>query len=165
MRITPMNKKVLYFLNIKENPAKKHIDRKLIFRIRIFYVIGIILTGLMLYEVLEGIIGIELSIGGFLVGLFLGFIATRMFIIHWHEEKAKVVSRFDSIGIVVMLLYVAFSASRTWLFGHWIQGSILTAFTYSILAGVMIGRLVGMRLKIKNILSEQCISLQKKVPR
>lgn len=165
MRITPMNKKVLYFLNIKENPAKKHIDRKLIFRIRIFYVIGIILTGLMLYEVLEGIIGIELSIGGFLVGLFLGFIATRMFIIHWHEEKAKVVSRFDSIGIVVMLLYVAFSASRTWLFGHWIQGSILTAFTYSILAGVMIGRVVGMRLKIKNILSEQCISLQKKVPR
>lgn len=165
MRITPMNKKVLYFLNIKEHPAKKHIDRKLIFRIRIFYVIGIILTGLMLYEVLEGIIGIELSIGGFLVGLFLGFIATRMFIIHWHEEKAKVVSRFDSIGIVVMLLYVAFSASRTWLFGHWIQGSILTAFTYSILAGVMIGRVVGMRLKIKNILSEQCISLQKKVPR
>lgn len=165
MRITPMNKKVLYFLNIKEHPAKKHIDGKLIFRIRIFYVIGIILTGLMLYEVLEGIIGIELSIGGFLVGLFLGFIATRMFIIHWHEEKAKVVSRFDSIGIVVMLLYVAFSASRTWLFGHWIQGSILTAFTYSILAGVMIGRVVGMRLKIKNILSEQCISLQKKVPR
>lgn len=150
-------KKVLNFLNIKEHPAKKHIDRKLIFRIRIFYVIGIILTGLMLYEVLEGIMGIELSIVGFLLGLFLGFIATRMFIIHWHEERAKVVSRFDTIGIIIMLLYVAFSVSRTWLFGHWIHGSVLTAFTYSILAGIMIGRLVGMRLKIKNILSEQCI--------
>jgi hypothetical protein len=154
-----MNKKVLTFLNIKEHPANKHIDRKLIFRIRIFYLIGIVLTGLMLYEVLEGIIGIELSFGGFLVGLFLGFIATRMFIIHWHEERAKVVSRFDTIGIFVMLLYVAFSASRTWLFGHWIHGSVLTAFTYSILAGVMIGRLVGMRLKIKNILSERRISV------
>ena len=83
--------------------------------------IGILLTGLMLYEVLEGIIGIELSLGGFLLGLFLGFIATRMFIIHWHDEKAKVVSRFDTIGIVIMLLYVVFSASRTWLFGHWIM--------------------------------------------
>jgi hypothetical protein len=82
-----------------------------------------------------------------------------MFIIHWHEEKAKVVSRFDMIGIFVMVLYVAFSASRTWLFGHWIHGSVLTAFTYSILAGVMIGRIVGMRLKIKNILSEQSISV------
>jgi hypothetical protein len=43
-----MNKKISNFLNIKEHPAKKHIDRKLIFRIRIFYVIGILLTGLML---------------------------------------------------------------------------------------------------------------------
>lgn len=154
-------KKVLNFLNIKEHPAKKHIDRKLIFRIRVFYVIVTILTGFMLYDVLEGIIGIELSLGGFLLGLFLGFVATRMFIIHWHEERAKVVSRFDTIGIIVMLLYVAFSVSRTWLFGHWIQGSVLTAFTYSILAGVMMGRIVGMRLKIKNILSEQCISVEK----
>ncbi len=148
-------KKILNFLNIKEHPGKKHIDRKLIFRIRIFYVMGIILTGLMMYDVLEGIIGIELSLGGFLVGLFLGFIATRMFIIHWHEERAKIVSRFDTIGIIIMLLYVAFSVSRTWLFGHWIHGSILTAFTYSILAGIMIGRIVGMRIKIKNILSKQ----------
>jgi len=149
--------KILNFLNIKEHPAKRHIDRKLIFRIRIFYVIGIIMTGLMLYDILGGMIGFELSLGGFLLGLFLGFIATRMFIIHWHDEKAKVVSRFDTIGIFVMLLYVAFSASRTWFFGHWIHGSVLTAFTYSILAGVMIGRIVGMRLKIKNILSEQFI--------
>jgi|GEM_PF-396027 len=148
-------KKILNSLNFKERPEKKHIDRKLIFRIRIFYVIGIILTGLMLYEILEGIIGIELSLGGFLLGLFLGFIATRMFIIHWHEESAKVVSRFDTIGIIIMLFYMAFSVSRAWLFGHWIHGSILTAFTYSILAGVMIGRIAGMRLKIKNILSKQ----------
>lgn len=147
-------RKVLNSLNIKEHPAKKHIDRKLIFRIRIFYVIGIILTGLMLYDVLEGIIGIELSLGGFLLGLFLGFIATRMFMIHWHEESAKVVSRFDTIGIIIMLFYVAFSASRAWIFGHWIHGYILTAFTYSTLAGIMIGRIVGMRIKIKNILSE-----------
>jgi hypothetical protein len=63
-----MNKKILNFLNIKEHPAKKHIDRKLIFRIRIFYVIGILLTGLLLYEVLEGIIGVELALGGFLLG-------------------------------------------------------------------------------------------------
>ena len=151
-------KKIVNFLKIKEHPAKKHIDRKLIFRIRIFYVIGIILTGLMLYDVLEGIIGFELSIGGFLLGLFLGFLATRMFIIHWHEERAKVVSRLDTIGIIVMLIYMTFSLSRAWFFGHWIHGSVLTAFTYSILAGIMIGRIVGMRLKIKNILSGQFIS-------
>jgi len=59
-------------------------------------VIGIILTGLMIYDVLEGIIGIELSLGGFILGLFLGFLATRMFIIHWHEERAKVVSRYNN---------------------------------------------------------------------
>jgi len=60
------------------------------------------MTGLMLYEVLEGIISIELALGGFLLGLFLGLIATRMFIIHWHEERSKVVSHFDTIGIFVI---------------------------------------------------------------
>lgn len=151
-------KRFLNFLNIKEHPAKKHIDRRLIFRIRIFYVIGIILAGLMLYDVFEDIIDIELSLGGFLLGLFIGVIATRMFIIHWHEERAKVVSRFDTIGIIIMLLYVTFSISRAWVFGHWIHGSVLTAFTYNILTGIMIGRIVGMRLKIKRILSEQSLN-------
>jgi hypothetical protein len=66
---------------------------------------------------------------------------------------------FDTLGFFVLLLYMAFSVSRTWLFGHWIHGSVLTAFTYSILAGVMLGRIVGMRLKIKNILAEQSISV------
>ncbi|MCX9081381.1 MAG: hypothetical protein OIN83_04220 [Candidatus Methanoperedens sp.] len=114
--------------------------------------IGIILTELMLFEVLKGIIGIGLSLIGFLLGLLLGFIATRMFIIHWHEEKAKFVSRFDTICIIVMLIYVAFSASRTSLFGNLIHGSVLTAFAYSILAGIMIGRIVGMRLNKRTVL-------------
>ncbi len=51
---------------------------------------------------------------------------------------------------------------KFWLFEHWIHGSIFTAFTYSILAGVMIGRILGMRLKIKNILSEQSISIEQR---
>lgn len=142
-------KNILNFLNNKEHPVEKHIDRKLNFRIRIFYMIGIILTELMLFEVLKGIIGIGLSLIGFLFGLFLGFIATRLFIIHWHEKRAKFVSHLDTIFIIVMLLYVAFSVSRTSVFGQWIHGSVLTAFAYSILAGIIIGRIVGMRLKIK----------------
>jgi len=129
MQNSPFFKKIENFLNVKEHPAKKHIDRKLIFRIRMFYVIGIILTGLMLYDVLEGIIGIELSLGGFLLGLFLGFLATRMFIIHWHEERAKVVSRFDTIGIIVMLKYMTFSLSRfKWM--------VLSAFRFQFYATV-----------------------------
>lgn len=155
------SKRLLGFLNIKEHPAKKHIDRRLIFRLRLFYVISILLIGLMLYDVFEGIIGIELVLGGFFLGAFIGLIANRMFVIHWHEERAQVVSRFDKVGIVILLLYVAFSISRRWLFGHWIQGSLLTAFTYDILAGVMIGRVAGMSLKIRNILSERSLPFKR----
>jgi len=150
-------KRLLSFLHIKEHPAKKHIDRRLIFRVRLFYAISMMLIGLMLYDVLEGIIGIGLALGGFFLGSFLGLIATRMFVIHWHEERAQIVSRLDKIGIIILLLYVLFSVSRKWLFGHWIQGSALTAFTYDILAGIMTGRLAGMRLKIKSILSERSL--------
>jgi hypothetical protein len=149
------------FWKMKDHPAKKHIDRKLIFRLWIFFGIVLVLTGLVLYDVIQGIIDIELAFGGFLLGLFLGYITSRIFIIHWHEDNAKVVSRLDAIGATILLIYMAISLSRTWIFEHWIHGSMLTAFTFSILAGIMLGRLLGMLLKIRTILLDRGIFYSK----
>lgn len=151
------SKKFFDILKLEDHPSKMHIDRKLIFRLRIFLVIVLVLTCLMLYDVLQGIIDIQLAFGGFLLGLFLGFIASRMFIIHWHEDNAKVVSRLDAIGVTILLFYMVISLSRTWIFEHWIHGSTLTAFTFSILAGIMLGRLLGMLFKIRTILLDRGI--------
>ncbi len=153
-------KKYFKIPKTKEHHLKKHIDRKLFNRLRIFFVIVMVLSGLMLYDILKGILGIELSLGGFILGLLPGFIASRMFFIYWHEENAKVVSRLDAIGIVILLLYVAFALSRKWILGHWLSGAALTAFTFSILAGIMLGRLLGMRLNIRKVLSDRGISLE-----
>ena len=153
-------KKYLQIPKRKEHHLEKHIDRKLYNRLRIFFVIVIILVGLIIYDVLGGVLNIGLALGGFALGLVVGFFASRMFLIHWHEENAKVVSRIDEIGFVVMLLYIFFALSINWIFGHWFHGAVLTAFTFSILAGVMLGRLLGMRLNVRKVLSDRGIPLE-----
>ncbi|MFH1048751.1 MAG: hypothetical protein V1732_03750 [Patescibacteria group bacterium] len=153
-------KKYLKIPKINEHHLKKHIDRKLFNRLRIFFVIVVILVGLMLYDVFEGILGVNLAFGGFIPGLLIGFFASRIFLIHWHEESAKVVSRMDAIGVIILLCYIFFALSRAWIFEHWIHGAALTAFTFSIMGGIMLGRLLGMRLNIKKILSDRGISFE-----
>lgn len=153
-------KKYLKLPKTKEHHLKKHIDRKLFTRLKIFFVIVIVLSALIIYDISEGILGINLAFLGYILGLIMGFIASRMFLISWHKESAKVVSRLDAIGIVILLLYIVFALSRRWIFGHWLTGSALTAFTFSILAGIMLGRFLGMRLNIRKVLSDRGISLE-----
>lgn len=153
-------KKYLKIPKIKEHHPKKHIDRKLYNRLKIFVIIVIILASLMLYDVREGILSVHLALGGFVLGIAIGFFVSRMFLIHWHEESAKVASRMDAIGVVILLGYLSFAFSRSWIFAHWIHGVALTAFTFSILAGIMLGRLLGMRLNIRKVLSSRGISLE-----
>ena len=70
------------------------------------------------------------------------------------------VSRMDTIGVVILVSYIAFAISRKWIFEHWIHGATLTVFTFAIMGGIMLGRLLGMRLNIKKVLTDRGISLE-----
>lgn len=153
-------KKYLKIPSITGRHLKKHIDPKLSIRLRMFFVIVLILIGLMLYDVFEGVLSIYLALGGFILGMIVGFFASRMSLIHWHEESAKVVSRIDAIGGVIMALYIIFAILRKWIFEYWLQGATLTAFTFSIIAGMMLGRLFGMHLNIRKVLLGRGIPLK-----
>ena len=106
-------------------------------------------------DIAQDIIPVPLAILGIALGLIIGFTAGYLSNINWHPETEKVVASMDRTGIIILVLYLSFSFSRRWIFGHWIHGPALTAFCFSIASGVMFGRLFSTRHQIKDILREK----------
>lgn len=118
----------------------------------VFFIITSVLSIIVFYDIFEGYISTLLACGGFALGVVIGLLAGRMFVIFWHPETGKVVSRLDKIGVVILVLYILLEAGRKWVFGHWLHGAELNAFGLSILTGLLLGRLLSMAMKIKKIL-------------
>lgn len=135
--------------------SKEFVHKKLIFRLRKFAVLFVIMTGVIIYDIVAGVVPIPLAIAGIALGLIIGFTVGHLSNIIWHEETNKVIAKIDRDGIIILVIYIAFSISRRWMFGHWIHGPALSAFCFSIASGVTLGRLLSTRFQIKEILKEQ----------
>ena len=58
-------------------------------------------------------------------------------------------------GLIVV--YIVFRIASKQLFGEFLSGDELTVVTFSLLAGIMIGRLLGMLRSVIGVLKEQNI--------
>lgn len=145
--------------NIKNNKeiAKRYIDRRLFMRLIIFAIVSLILVGVVIFNIASGKINIFYGTGGLGVGLIVGFLAGRMFNIFWHPEDEKVVSRLDAMGIAILILYIIMEIERDWIFGHWMTGPMLPAFSFAVLTGLILGRFLSMVFKIRKIFLEKNI--------
>lgn len=127
-------------------------ENRLSRRLLVFSIIMFVLSIIDVYNIFEGRISPLLAGGGFALGVTIGLLAGRMFIIFWHPETEKVVSRLDKVGIVILAFYIILEVGRKWVFGHWLHGAELNAFGLAILTGLLLGRLLSMAIKIKKIL-------------
>ena len=135
--------------------SKEHIDKKLLRRIRFFVFLLFVMTGVLVYEIFVSHINFLYIIFGVVIGLAVGFIIGRIFYIEWHTASRKVISRLDVVGIIVLVIYLVLSIFKHWIFAHWFRGAILSAFTFSFVEGVMLGRILSLRSNINKILTEQ----------
>lgn len=139
--------------------AKKHIDVKLINRLRIFIIMYVALLAYMIYDISTHAFNPWLIIAAFIGGVIIGYLAGRMFDIRWHEETSKVVARLDKIGVIILILYIAFSVAREQIFSLWFQGAFLTAFSLTFGTGAILGRLLMMSKNIKKVLTEKGLKM------
>lgn len=121
-------KKTIEGFKKRRNFSKKHIDKKLSNRLRIFFLVITILLGIVTYDVIIGKISILLALLGLCLGILLGWIAGRMFKIFWHTETKKVVSRIDKIGAIFLILYMAIEIGKKRIFGYRLHGDVLQVF-------------------------------------
>lgn len=132
--------------------SRKHVNKKLIFKLRRLAIVFLIISVIISYEVLSGVIHPLLAIGGLVSGYSIGALLGRFSNIHWHEETGKVISKWNKITIAILIIYLCFTFSKRWIFGHWLQGSMLTAFSFSLASGIMMGRIISIRKQIREIL-------------
>ncbi len=138
--------------------SEKTVEKKLIWRLRMFFAIFVIILGLIIFDISIGVIHLLLASGGIALGVLIGILIGRIFKIRWHEEEARVVARLDTIGTIMLICYFIFAFSRHWIFEHFIHGPALSAFIFCTVSGIMAGRILNMRLNIQKVLREQNIT-------
>lgn len=134
-----------------------HIDKRLQMRLRIYFIIAAVLLCIVIYNIGKGDINFFAAVGALVTGAFIGIITSRMFHLSWDKDARKVVSRLDMFGGVVLVLYILFEVFRDRIVGLLIHGPEVAAASFTVLAGVMIGRVLGTRGRIRTILKEQSV--------
>lgn len=134
-----------------------HLDKRLRFRLRIYFLISIILIGIFFFIIFRGALRIDLGIIGIAVGIVIGIFTSRMFHTSWDKNAKKVVSRLDVYGVIILILYIAFEISRERIVGFITHDFETGTIGFAVLTGIMFGRIIGTRGRIIDVLREQKI--------
>jgi len=148
----------------KNKHARKFVERKLVIRLYIFFVILVLLLGIIMYEIGNEYIPLSKTVSAFSIGVLTGVVFSRRKKIFWQEETAMVIARMDSIGIILLVVYVAYIIFRHEWLAHWFYGHELTAFSFSLAACAMAGRVFNIRRQIRRILKRKKILIKHPKP-
>ena len=139
----------------KGKGAKKYVERKLLRRLRLFFLIFFLLGIAIVYEINWKNIPWSICVGAMLIGLMIGAAFVRRKKIFWEEETSTVIAKMDKVGIYVLVIYILFIVVRHYFLHQWFKGNELTAFSLSLTTGAMAGRLLSIRSEIRQILKER----------
>ena len=117
-----------------------------------YSVVFVIMLGIVVCNVARGDLSLWLGFVSLGIGGVLGLVMSRMFRLSWDEASSTVISRIDWLGGAILAAYILFALFRNRLFGFWVSGPALAAFTLSIVAGTMLGRVFGTVRDVRRIL-------------
>lgn len=113
---------------------------------------------LVLWDIATGALTIPIALIGIVIGAIIGFFSSRIFHLSWDKDGEKVVGRIDTIGWIVLALYIVFEIIRSTLFATiFASASSPTAVTFAFIAAALIARVFGLRGRILKILEEEQI--------
>jgi hypothetical protein len=141
----------------KNKHARQFVERKLIIRLRIFLALLVMLLGVIVYEISNDYMSPDKTLFAFSCGILMGVVFNRRKKIFWEEETSRVIARMDRIGIVLLIIYIAYVIFRHEWLAHLFYGHQLTALSFTLTAGTMTGRVLSMRTQIRQVLKSQKI--------
>jgi len=137
------------------NKHQHHIDKRPRFRLRLYFLIAFVLIAIFLFNIIRGQLVASYGILGMIGGIIVGIFSSRMYHISWNNDSEKVVGKLDLYGIIVLILYVLFEIFRDNIVTYITHGFEVGTIGFAVLAGIMIGRVMGTRGKITQVLKEQ----------
>lgn len=140
-----------------KNELQGRVHKRLRLRLGFYFVISILILGVSIFHVARDNANILFSVLGLLVGGMIGIVVSRIYKISWDENTTQVIARFDAIGIFILAAYIAFELLRDKIVGIFVSDSSVIAVSFAVLAGMLFGRVVGIRGKILEIFKEEGI--------
>ncbi len=134
---------------------RPHLHRYLRLRLGIYLVIAIVVGVFVIFNSVRNSIPGVFAIVGVLFGIVIGALFSRIHKISWDEKASKVIARMDVFGIVIMILYTLFEIFREKIVGKFVGQADVTVTSFSVLTGIMYGRVIGIRGNIKNVLNKK----------
>lgn len=113
--------------------------------------------GIIIYELALGYTTTFTVFITLMISFGLGFLGSRRMKIYWHADTAKIMKRMDTIGVLILIAYLCFAIARRYILTSWFQGKELSVVLLSIAAGLMLGRFMGIRWRIKRVLKKEHI--------
>lgn len=141
----------------RKTPPRKYIHRRIMVQVSIIVLVALGLGVAVVNDAITGKAGVLPLIIAATVGLLVGYVAGRMFLITWHEDTQKVIMRMDRTSIFLVVAYVAFRILSTRLLGDYFTGVALTAISFAAVDGILIGRLISVWRNVRRVLQEQGI--------
>lgn len=132
----------------------QHVDLRLKSRFFIYFAISIIMISYVIFHIINDEVSPLYPFIGFIIGILIGIIVTRVQHISWDENSQKVISRLDTYGLVILICYGIFEFFRKSVVSYFIHGPVVISASFAILAGIMIGRVLGIRGKIKSVIEK-----------
>jgi arylsulfatase A-like enzyme len=123
-------------------------------RQRIYAVIAALTSLAALYQLIFREPRLLPTVAVFTAGVLLGlFFFSRINKLSWDNEQGQIVAGTDLASIMILLVYVGFIIlGDTPLLQRIIEGGTIDAASFSLIAGIALGQIRGMRARIRDIL-------------
>jgi hypothetical protein len=135
--------------------TRHFVKKKMIYRLRIFYLVSVSMFCFIVYEIAVGKLEVFIATAAMVLGILTGWLAAQRYKLAWDEEASQVITKMDRMGIILLVIYLSFTLSRKWIFGHWLTGETLTLFSLTFGNGAMMARVLCLRKKIRRIIRKE----------
>lgn len=130
------------------------INTKLRRQLRIFLVIYLIMTVLVIERLIWGDVNPLWAPAGFALGLVLGLALTRTKVLGWDDAEHAVAGRTDALGIAILAAYILFIVFRNRIISAGVEDAdAVGVIGLAMTAGAMFGRVYFTMRGIRRILA------------
>ncbi|MFE5837205.1 hypothetical protein [Arthrobacter sp. NPDC056493] len=124
--------------------ARRHVDRKIRTRMRIFAVIFVVLLVVVIVELfLATPQAVPPAVAALVGGIAVGLVASRMFRLEWDRAARTVVGKLDILGGIILVAYILFSIFRSRIVALWVPADIVKLCSLAVMDGLMLGQVIG----------------------
>lgn len=139
-------------LNLTREHFNTHVNPKLRRNILIYLSISGLIFLVILYRIISAGNSFHYPLLAFAVGLIVGMVVSRMYVISWDKDADRVVSRMDIYGVIFLAAYILFEISSEHFIKQWFRGPLVLTVILSLVGGTLLGRGFGMIKKIVRLL-------------